>query len=117
MAFVQFVKGGRESSELGPLRAAGIRVVRPAVERSGLLRGEATDADRAAAAAAWAAARAALSDPGCDLVVLDELHAALRHRLVPWTRSSPRWPRGRPGRRSSPPAAALPTPWSRRPRS
>ncbi|OPZ41584.1 MAG: Cob(I)yrinic acid a,c-diamide adenosyltransferase [Actinobacteria bacterium ADurb.BinA094] len=57
--------------------------MRPAVERSGLLRGEATDADRAAAAAAWAAARAALSDPGCDLVVLDELHAALRHGLVP----------------------------------
>lgn len=83
VTFVQFVKGGRESSELGPLRAAGIRVVRPAVERSGLLRGEATDADRAAAAAAWAAARAALSDPGCDLVVLDELHAALRHGLVP----------------------------------
>ena len=40
------------------------------------------DEDRAAAAAAWAAARAALSDAACDLVVLDELHAALRHGLV-----------------------------------
>ena len=80
--FIQFVKGGPESSELAPLRAAGVDVVRPAVTRSGLLRGAATQEDRAAAAAAWAAARAALTDPGCDLVVLDELHAALRHRLV-----------------------------------
>jgi len=82
VTFVQFVKGGRESSELAPLRSAGACVVRPAVDRSGLLRGAATDADRAAAAAAWAAARQALSDPGCDLVVLDELHGALRHGLV-----------------------------------
>ena len=82
VTFVQFVKGGRESSELAPLRAAGALVVRPAVARSGLLRGTATDDDRAAAAAAWAAAREALGDPGCGLVVLDELHAALRHGLV-----------------------------------
>jgi precorrin-6A/cobalt-precorrin-6A reductase len=80
--FVQFVKGGRESSELAPLRAAGARVVRPATARTGLLRDGATEADRAAAAAAWAAARAALADPAVDLVVLDELHAALRHGLV-----------------------------------
>ena len=82
VVFVQFVKGGRESSELAPLRAAGVRVERPAVARSGLLRGEATPEDRAAAAAAWAAAQAALTDDVCDLVVLDELHAALRHGLV-----------------------------------
>jgi precorrin-6A/cobalt-precorrin-6A reductase len=82
VVFIQFVKGGPESSELASLRVAGVDVVRPAVARSGLLRGAATPDDRAAAAAAWAAARAALSDPACDLVVLDELHAALRHRLV-----------------------------------
>jgi precorrin-6A/cobalt-precorrin-6A reductase len=82
VAFIQFVKGGRESSELAPLRAAGADVVRPATARSGLLRGAATEEDHAAAAAAWAAARAALSDRSCDLVVLDELHAALRHDLV-----------------------------------
>lgn len=82
VVFIQFVKGGPESSELAPLRAAGVDVVRPAVTRSGLLRGAATQEDRAAAAAAWAAARAALTDPDCDLVVLDELHAAVRHRLV-----------------------------------
>ena len=80
--FVQFVKGGRESSELAPLRAAGVRVARPAVVRSGLLRGAPTTEDRAAAVAAWSAARAALTDQSCDLVVLDELHAALRHELV-----------------------------------
>ena len=80
--FVQFVKGGRESSELAPLRAAGVRVVRPAVEPSGLLGGAPTAEDRAAAIAAWAAARGALNDPSCDLVVFDELHAALRHGLV-----------------------------------
>lgn len=82
VVFVQFVKGGRESSELAPLRAAGVTVVRPAVQSSGLLRGAPTAEDRAAAAAAWAAAQAALADQSCDLVVLDELHAALRHGLV-----------------------------------
>ncbi len=82
VVFVQFVKGGPESSELAPLRAAGVRVERPAVVRTGLLRGAVTPEDRAAAAAAWAAARAALADDACDLVVLDELHAALRHALV-----------------------------------
>ncbi len=82
VTFIQFVKGGRESSELAPLRAAGVRVVRPAVVRSGLLRGAPTSEDRAAAVAAWSAARAALTDLRCDLVVLDELHAALRHGLV-----------------------------------
>jgi cob(I)alamin adenosyltransferase len=83
VTLVQFVKGGRESSELAPLRAAGARVVRPAAAPTGLLRGAATEEDRAATAAAWAAARAALADPAVDLVVLDELHAALRSELVP----------------------------------
>jgi cob(I)alamin adenosyltransferase len=80
--FVQFVKGGRESAELAMLRAAGVEVVRPAVARSGLLRGAPSVEDRAAAAAAWTAARAALARGECDLLVLDELHAALRHGLV-----------------------------------
>jgi precorrin-6x reductase/cob(I)alamin adenosyltransferase len=82
VTFVQFVKGGRESSELTPLRAAGAEVVRPAAAPTGLLRGRTTEDDRAASAAAWAAARTALTDPAVDLVVLDELHAALRHGLV-----------------------------------
>jgi precorrin-6x reductase/cob(I)alamin adenosyltransferase len=82
VTLVQFVKGGRESSELEPLRTAGARVVRPAAARTGLLHGAATEEDRAAAVAAWAAARAALAESACDLVVLDELHAALRHGLV-----------------------------------
>ena len=101
VVFVQFVKGGTESSELAPLRAAGVDVVRPAVARSGLLRGAATQEDRAAAAAAWAAARAALTDPDCDLVVLDELHAAA---AAPARRAArgphrPRRPPGAPGGR------------------
>jgi cob(I)alamin adenosyltransferase len=82
VTFVQFVKGGRESAELAPLRAAGVHVVRSATQKSGLLRGTPTSEDRAAAAAAWTAARAALADADRDLVVLDELHAALRHGLV-----------------------------------
>ncbi len=82
VVFVQFVKGGRESSELAALRTAGVEVVRPAVARSGVLRGAPGDDDRAAAAAAWAAAARALGDDDCDLLVLDELHAALRHGLV-----------------------------------
>jgi precorrin-6A/cobalt-precorrin-6A reductase len=82
VVFVQFVKGGRESSELAALRAAGVEVVRPAVARSGVLRGAPSGDDRAAAAAAWAAAARALGGDDCDLLVLDELHAALRHDLV-----------------------------------
>ena len=82
VVFVQFVKGGRESSELAVLRAAGVEVVRPAVARSGVLRGAPNGEDRAAAAAAWAAAAKALGGDDCDLLVLDELHAALRHGLV-----------------------------------
>lgn len=82
VTFVQFVKGGRESSELAPLRVAGAQVIRPATARTGILHGVATEKDGAAAAAAWAATRTALTDPAIDLVVLDELHAALRHGLV-----------------------------------
>ena len=83
VVFVQFVKGGPRE-----LRAGA------AARRRG-----ATSCARPSRAAACCAAprrprtapppprpgprpRAALADPACDLVVLDELHAALRHRLV-----------------------------------
>ncbi len=82
VTFVQFVKGGQESSELAPMRAAGAHVVRPAAARTGLLRGAAAEGDRATAAVTWAGALAALANAEVDLVVLDELHAALRHGLV-----------------------------------
>ncbi len=82
VSFLQFIKGGEESSELAPLRAAGVAVVRPASAGTGLLRSGPTAADCSAAEAAWAAASAALADPSLDLVVLDELHAALRCSLV-----------------------------------
>lgn len=82
VSFVQFVKGGRESSELALLRASGARVVRPATHRSGLLRHQVRPEDRTAASEAWATARAVLSSPDVDVVVLDELHGALRYGLV-----------------------------------
>ncbi len=81
VAFVQFVKGGPESSELAVLRRLGVAVTRPAERSSGLMRGAATPADRAAAADALAAARAALSG-AFDLVVLDEACVAAAKRLV-----------------------------------
>ena len=83
VTFVQFVKGGRESSELAPLRAAGVHVVRPA------RRAQRPAARRADRRGSRRRRRGLGRGPGgarrlrsCDLVVLDELHAALRHGLV-----------------------------------
>lgn len=81
VAFVQFVKGGAESSELGALRRLGVRVERPALHSSGLMRGGATQADRDAAARAVAIATEVLGGE-YDLVVLDEACVAARKGLV-----------------------------------
>ncbi len=81
VAFVQFVKGGRESSELESLRTLGIDVVRPATRSTGLMRNAATPHDHEAATAALAAAREALSG-AFDLVVLDEACVAARSGLI-----------------------------------
>lgn len=82
VAFVQFVKGGRRSSELAMLERIGVRVERPAERSTGLLAGGATEHDRAAAAEAWAIARDAVTSGAWDLVVLDELCVAVRAGLV-----------------------------------
>ena len=82
VCFIQFVKGGPESGELAALRRLGVDVVRTGEQSSGLLRSGPTEADRAAAAEAWSRADAALRGGLYDLIVLDELHAALRHELV-----------------------------------
>jgi cob(I)alamin adenosyltransferase len=81
VAFVQFVKGGRESSELASLRRLGVEVTRPAIASSGLMRGTVTQADSDAAVIAFDAALDALSGP-FDLVVLDEACVAARSGLV-----------------------------------
>lgn len=81
VSFIQFVKGGPESSELSSLRRLGAAVTRPAVRSSGLMRGTATSQDAAAAAAALRAAGEALSG-GFDLVVLDEACVAARTGLI-----------------------------------
>ncbi|MCL2504462.1 MAG: precorrin-6A/cobalt-precorrin-6A reductase, partial [Coriobacteriia bacterium] len=81
VAFVQFVKGGSESSELASLRQLGVQVIRPAEEPTGLLAHGITDADRAAAAAALTAARSALAG-AFDLVVLDEACVAADKGLL-----------------------------------
>jgi precorrin-6A/cobalt-precorrin-6A reductase len=81
VAFVQFVKGGRESSEFVSLRRLGVEVTRPATASSGLMRGPATQRDADAAEAALAATRTALAG-GFDLVVLDEACVASAHGLV-----------------------------------
>ncbi|MBU4556015.1 MAG: precorrin-6A reductase [Actinobacteria bacterium] len=81
VAFVQFVKGGRESSELASLRRLGVEVTRPATASSGLMRGAVTQADSDAAVMALGAALDALSG-AFDLVVLDEACVAARRGLV-----------------------------------
>lgn len=81
VAFVQFVKGGRESSELASLRRLGVEVTRPATRSSGLMHGAPNAHDTEAASIALAAAREALSG-GFDLVVLDEACVATRSGLV-----------------------------------
>jgi cob(I)alamin adenosyltransferase len=83
VAFVQFVKGGRPSSELAVLEGLGVRVERPAVLDTGLLGSGITDADRSAAAEAWAIARDVIGSYEYDLVVLDEICVAMAHDLVP----------------------------------
>ena len=83
VCFVQFVKGGPESSELSQLRQLGIEVIRPATATTGLLRSGPTDEDYRAAQVAWDAAAQAITTGAWDLVVLDELHAALHYHLLP----------------------------------
>lgn len=82
VAFVQFVKGGRPSSELAVLERIGVFVQRPAVRTTGLLGDGLTDDDRSAAAEAWAIARDAIGSDAFDLVVCDELCVAVAYDLV-----------------------------------
>lgn len=82
VCFIQFVKGGEPSSELAMLQALGVEVVRPATATTGLLRNGVTTEDRHAAQTAWEATAQAVSSGDWNLVVLDELHAALRYNLV-----------------------------------
>lgn len=81
VAFVQFVKGGPESSELSSLKTLGVHVVRPATRSTGLLGKGATEQDHEAAAAALDAARETLAG-AYDLVVLDEACVAADKGLV-----------------------------------
>ncbi|MHB0934772.1 MAG: cob(I)yrinic acid a,c-diamide adenosyltransferase [Armatimonadota bacterium] len=82
VCFIQFVKGGTPSSELEPLRALGVEVVRTATAPTGLLRRRPTEEDRAAARQSWEVAAEAVTSGAWDVIVLDELHAALRHDLL-----------------------------------
>lgn len=83
VAFVQFVKGGRRSSELAMLEQLGVRVERPAEASTGLLAaGGITDEDRRAAGEAWSIASGAIASGAYDVVVLDEACVALAHGMV-----------------------------------
>jgi cob(I)alamin adenosyltransferase len=81
VAFVQFVKGGPESSELESLRRLGVVVTRPATASSGLMRGAVTEDDLTAAAAAIQSTEEALAGD-FDVVVLDEACVAASRGLV-----------------------------------
>jgi cob(I)alamin adenosyltransferase len=81
--FVQFVKGGRPSSELAMLEQLGVRVERPAEASTGLLAPDGiTDEDRRAAGEAWGIAADAIASGDFDVVVLDESCVALAHGMV-----------------------------------
>lgn len=82
VAFVQFIKGGRESSELEMLRRIGAFVARPATRSSGLMTGDATDEDRRAARIAFDVASETIVSGRFDLVVLDEVNIAVTTGLV-----------------------------------
>ncbi|MDO9556325.1 MAG: cob(I)yrinic acid a,c-diamide adenosyltransferase [Coriobacteriia bacterium] len=80
--FVQFVKGGRRSSELDVLERAGIEVVRPARAWTGLLGPGPTDEDYRSVAEAWEVSEAAIASGEYDVVMLDEINVALAHELL-----------------------------------
>lgn len=82
VAFVQFVKGGRRSSELAMLEQLGVSVERPAIGSTGLLGEGLNDADVRAAAQAWDIAAHLLAGAGHDVVILDEINVAMRYGLV-----------------------------------
>ncbi len=65
-----------------PLRALGVEVIRTAVATTGLLRHGVTEEDRAAANQAWKIAQQAIIAGVWDVMILDALHAVLRHELV-----------------------------------
>ena len=83
VAFVQFIKGGPESSELAMLRQLGVEVTRPARETTGLLRGGVTEEDQRSTAEAFDVAHAALTSGDYDLVIMDEANVAVKHNLLP----------------------------------
>lgn len=82
VAFVQFVKGGKPSSELQMLRQLGVEVVRPAERSSGVLRNDITEDDRQAVRAAWEFAACAMDSGQWDVVVLDELNIAVKYGMA-----------------------------------
>ena len=83
--FLQFLKGGQVSSEqrlaahLGP-GLAFRNLGHPCTPE--LLAGRPTEEDRRLAREAWELARAALTDPCFDLVILDEVNNTLHLGLV-----------------------------------
>ncbi|MCE5203194.1 MAG: cob(I)yrinic acid a,c-diamide adenosyltransferase [Coriobacteriales bacterium] len=82
VAFVQFIKGGRRSSELAMLERLGVDVTRPARASTGLLGNGLTEEDRRAADQAWKVAAEAIMSGRYDMVVLDEVCVALGVGLV-----------------------------------
>ena len=82
VAFVQFVKGGTRSSELGVLEGLGVHVERPATRSTGLLGPGLDDEDRRAAAEAWDIAARLVASGEYRLVILDEINVAMRYGLV-----------------------------------
>ena len=80
-AFLQFMKADPSWGEIVGLRRLGVPVVQCGLDHWVLV-GQATDDDRAAAAAGLGRARELVTSGDYDLVVLDELATALLFELV-----------------------------------
>ncbi len=74
VCFLQFLKGGVESSELKLAPQFGPQLT--------LFGGSPSAEDYQKVGQAWEVAQAALSNPDYDLVVLDEINNAIHHGLV-----------------------------------
>lgn len=79
VAVVQFIKGARDTAEREVLARFPDLVTVTAIGEGFTWETQDRARDEANAARAWAEARAALQDPECRMVVLDEVNVVLRY--------------------------------------
>ncbi len=81
---VQFIKGAWDTAERRVLEGFGALVTFKAMGEGFTWETQDRERDMAAAARAWAAAQAMLSDGHFAMVILDEINVALRYDYLAW---------------------------------